>query len=217
MTILGFVIGVAGVIVIIALGAGAQSLVLGQVTKLGSDLIAVLPGKSDETGPPAAVFGIQVTTLTNEDAEAMRDKSKVPNLSAVAAVVRGSGTVLWSSQSIDTYFTGTQASYVRVQNIELAGGRFFDEREENGANVMVLGYGVKEELFGEQDPLNQIVKIKNVPFVVIGYTKEVGSSAFSNLDDQVYIPLVIAQRQLLGINYLQNINAKVDNSQIYSQ
>ena len=73
LTILGIVIGVAGVIIIIALGAGAQSLVLGQITKLGSNLIGVLPGKSNETGPPAAVFGVQVTTLTTEDADAFFD------------------------------------------------------------------------------------------------------------------------------------------------
>src|SRR4029079_18107251 len=75
LTILGIVIGVAGVIVIIALGAGAQSLVLGQVTKLGSNLLSIQPGKSNEKGPPAQVFGIVVTTLTVNDADALRDTS----------------------------------------------------------------------------------------------------------------------------------------------
>jgi putative ABC transport system permease protein len=112
---------------------------------------------------------------------------------------------------VDTYYTGTQSAYIKIQNVELEEGRFFDEREENGANVIVLGHGVKEELFADQDPLNQVVKINSVPFVVIGYTKEAGSSAFTNLDDQVWIPLVIAQRQLLGINHLQSIIAKVDS------
>lgn len=198
---------------IIALGAGAQSLVLSQVSKLGSNIIAVLPGKSDETGPPAAVFGIQVTTLINEDAEALRTSGRVPNLTAVAASVRGSGTIVWGSRDVDTYYTGTEASYPNIQNLDIDGGRFFDEREDKGgANVMVLGYSVKQELFGDQDPLGQVVKIKSVPFEVIGYTKERGTTAFQNLDDQVYIPLVIAQRQLLGINYLQTINAKVDRA-----
>ncbi len=213
LTILGIVIGVAGVIVIIALGAGAQSLVLGQITKLGSNLINVLPGKSDESGPPAAVFGIQVTTLVNSDAQALKDKSQVPNLSVVAAQARGSGTVVWGNNSVDTYYTGTQADFIKLQTVELEGGRFFDEREEAGANVIVLGHAVKEELFGDQDPLNQVVKIKSVPFVVIGYTKEAGSSAFTNLDDQVWIPLIIAQRQLLGINHLQSIVAKADSAE----
>jgi putative ABC transport system permease protein len=213
LTILGIVIGVAGVVVIIALGAGAQSLVLSQVNKLGSNLIGILPGKSDESGPPAAVFGIQVTTLTNDDADAILNSGRVPNVTAVSAFARGSGTVVWRNNSVDTSYSGTQASYTTVQNVELDSGRFFDTREERGgANVMVLGWGVKEQLFGEQDPLGEVVKIKSVPFTVIGVVKQQGTVAFQNQDDQVFIPLVIAQRQLLGIRHLQFIRAKVNNA-----
>jgi putative ABC transport system permease protein len=91
-------------------------------------------------------------------------------------------------------------------------GRFFDEREDRGgANVLVLGWDVKNELFDAGvDPIGQVVKIKNVPFEVIGVTKKQGTVAFQNQDDQVYIPLVIGQKQLLGINYLQFIRARVD-------
>src|SRR3990167_5493963 len=83
LTILGIVIGVAGVIIIIAMGAGAQSLILGQITKLGSNLISVQPGKSNEKGPPAQLFGITITTLSNEDAQALRDPRRVPHATAV--------------------------------------------------------------------------------------------------------------------------------------
>ena len=75
LTILGIVIGVAGVIIIIALGAGAQSLILGQITKLGSDFLVIEPGKSNEKGPPVQIFGIVVTTLTNSDAEALKNSA----------------------------------------------------------------------------------------------------------------------------------------------
>src|SRR6185436_12710882 len=98
LTILGIVIGVAGVIIIIALGAGAQSLVLGQITKLGSNLIGVVPGKSNETGPPAAVFGVQITTLTVDDADAIRDKVRFPHVTSSIAFVRGPATIVWGSQ-----------------------------------------------------------------------------------------------------------------------
>lgn len=211
LTILGIVIGVAGVILIIALGAGAQSLVLSQVNKLGSNLIGIIPGKTDESGPPAAVFGIQITTLTAGDAEAIKDKSRVPHAQAVAAFARGSGTVLWNNNDVDTYFTGTQASAAIVQNIKMDSGRFFDEREERGSNVMVLGFSIKEQLFPETDPIGQVVKIKNVPFQIIGVVEKQGTVAFQNQDDQVYIPLPIAQQQLLGIKHLQFIRAKVDD------
>ena len=76
LTILGIIIGVAGVIIIVSLGAGAQTLVLGQITKLGTNLVGVLPGKSNEKGPPASVFGVQVKTLVQSDVDAIKDKNK---------------------------------------------------------------------------------------------------------------------------------------------
>lgn len=213
LTILGIVIGVAGVIVIVAVGAGAQSLVLGQVTKLGSNLIAVLPGKSNESGPPAQVFGIKVETLVNADADALKDTIRFPHVVAVSGGVRGNGTVVWRNQSVDTTFQGNEASYFNVQNLPLDEGRYFDQTEsDGGVGVIVLGASVKEQLFGDQDPIGEVVKIKNVPFRVIGVTQKQGTVAFQNQDDIVFIPLVIAQQELLGIRYLQFIRAKVDTS-----
>lgn len=213
LTMIGIVIGVAGVIIIVALGAGAQSLVLGQITKLGTNIIGVLPGKSDETGPPAAVFGIQVTTLVNEDADALKDKTRFPHITAVAPFVRGAATVLWRGEQVDTNFTATSFEYPLVQNVVMESGRFFDDREDSGgSNVMVLGYDIKEQLFGDKEALGQIVKIKSVPFEVIGVVEKQGTVAFQNQDDQVFIPLVIGQKQLLGIKHLQFIRMKVDDA-----
>ncbi len=211
LTILGIVIGVSGVVVIVALGAGAQSLVLSQINKLGSNLISVEPGKADETGPPAAVFGVQITTLITEDAEALADKSRFPHIAAVSGYARGAATMVWRDESIDSYYTGVRSNYMSIQNLELADGRFFDSREELGANVAVLGFDVKDQMFGNQDPVGEVIKIKNQPFQVIGYMKKMGTVAFQNQDDQVFIPLNIAQKQLLGIRHLQEIHAKVDD------
>ncbi len=211
LTILGIVIGVAGVVIIIALGAGAQSLVLGQINKIGTNLIAVLPGKSNEKGPPASVFGISIKTLTTDDAEAMRDPSRFPHIVGVASVVRGGATVVWRNESVDTQFTGTDDGWTKIQNVELEEGRFFDDREALTGNVIVLGYDVAQQLFGDTDPVGQVVKIKNVPFQVIGVQVKRGTVAFQNQDDQVYIPLKLAQEQILGIRYLQGINAKIDD------
>lgn len=220
LTILGIVIGVAGVIIIISLGSGAQSLVLGQITKLGSNIIAVLPGKSNEKGPPASVFGVQIKTLMESDLEAIKDTSKVPNLVAVSAIVRGNATLVSGRESVDTSFTATDGAYPRVQNVEMEKGVFFSDEEGNaGANVMVLGYDVATNLFPNGDEIGKIVKIQSsgniansVPFKVIGVQKKMGTVAFQNQDDQVYIPFPIGQRQLLGINYIQFIRAKVDTA-----
>lgn len=214
MTILGIVIGVAGVIIIIALGAGAQALILGQVTKLGSNMLAVMPGKTNESGAPASAYGIQITTLVTEDAEALQDKSRVPHATAVAGAVTGSGTITWHNQEADTNYVGTQADYSNVVNINLTDGRFFDQREETGAaNVIVIGSQIKEDLFGETNPIGQIVKIKSVPFMVIGVIEKRGSFMFTNQDNQVYMPLKLAQTQLLGIHHLVAVYLKVDSAE----
>ncbi len=213
LTVLGIVIGVAGVITIIALGAGAQSLVVSQVSSLGSNLIGILPGKSDESGPPAAVFGVQITTLTLEDAQALLNNPQIPHIEAVAPFVRGSGTIVWQNRQVDTFYSGTLSSMPTVQNTPLAQGRFFNSAEEKGANVAVLGFDVKEQLFGERNAIGEIIKLQNIPLEVIGVAKKQGTVAFQNQDDQIFIPLSIAQKQLLGINYLQFIRAKVDSAE----
>lgn len=220
LTVLGIIIGVAGVIVIISLGAGAQALVLGQITKLGTNLIGVLPGKSNETGPPAAVFGVQIKTLIENDLEAIKDKNRVPHATDVAAYVRGNVTLVAGNESADTAFTATDGSYPRVQNVEMDRGVFFTEEEGRAsANVMVLGYDVAEQLFPNGGELGAIVKIQNsenvfgsIPFRVIGVQEKLGTVTFQNQDDQVFIPFTIGQRQILGIDYIQFIRIKTDIS-----
>ena len=223
LTMLGIIIGVAGVIIIIALGAGAQSLVLGQVTKLGSNLISVQPGESNEKGPPAQTFGIVVTTLTTSDAQALRDPARVPHAVAVNAQVHGSVTVTWQNQNISTNFTGTDAYYGNVVDFTMQEGSFFTQQQDAGdANVVVLGSTVATELFASRgiDPIGQVVKVENasqtqpggIPLRVIGVIVPRGSAFFQDLDDQIYLPLAIGQQQLLGIQYLQMINIKVDNA-----
>lgn len=226
LTILGIIIGVAGVIIIISLGAGAQSLVLGQVTKLGTNLIGILPGKSNDNGPPAAVFGIQIKTLSLRDVEAIKDKNKVPYATAVASFVSGNVTIISGRESVDTSFTATDGTYPKVQNLEMEKGQFFSEEEGNaGSNVIVLGYDVATSLFPNGNELGQIVKIKipnnnravttdvgSIPFRVIGVQKKMGTVAFQNQDDQVFIPFSIGQRQLLGIDYIQFVRVKVDDA-----
>lgn len=223
LTILGIVIGVAGVIIIIALGAGAQSLVLGQVTKLGSNLLSIQPGKSNEKGPPAQVFGIVVTSLTNDDAAALRNSSAAPHILALNALVRGSASVTWQNKNVDTYFVASDYEYPNVVTITMQEGQFYDQQQDQGdANVIVLGSTVANELFGGTgvDPVGQVVKVKTsaegvtntVPLRVIGVIAPRGTSFFQDQDDQILLPLAIGQQQLLGIHYLQAINVKVDSA-----
>lgn len=223
LTILGIVIGVAGVIIIIALGAGAQSLILGQVTKLGSDLIAIQPGKSNEKGPPAQVFGIVITTLTNEDAIALRDSKQVPYATAVNALVRGSASVTWQNKNIDTNFVATDYNYSNVLSFNMQEGQFIDQQQDQGnSNVVVLGHSVASQLFDNTgvDPIGQVIKVRSsaqekaggIPLRVIGVVEPRGTAFFQDQDDQVFLPLKIGQQQLLGIHYLQAVYVKVNST-----
>lgn len=219
LTILGIIIGVAGVIIIISLGAGAQSLVLGQITKLGNNLVGILPGKSNEKGPPAAVFGVQIKTLSLQDLESI--KNRVPNVVAVAPFVQGNVTIISERESVDTKFTATDGNYPLIQNIEMEKGEFFTQEEsESSMNVIILGSDVVEVLFPNGNEIGKIVKIKTsnsntggVPFRVIGVQKKMGTVGFQNQDDQVFIPFTVGQRQILGIDYLQAIYLKVDEEE----
>ncbi|MFH1030776.1 MAG: ABC transporter permease [bacterium] len=213
LTMLGIVIGVASIIIIISVGAGAQSLILNQIKSVGSNLIGILPGTSEEDGPPASAMGIVITTLKYGDTVAILDKKNVPHAEAVAPYVQGIGTINWDGNNADATFIGTTAGYINVEDVKVAEGRFINEQEEKEiARVVVLGHGIKKELFGDEDALNERVKIRRETFRVIGILEERGSSGFINQDDYVFIPVSSAQKLLLGINHVSFIRVKVDDS-----
>lgn len=212
LTMLGIIIGVSSVIIIMAIGAGAQSLILNQVKSLGTDIIGILPGASEEEGPPATVMGIVITTLTYEDVLALNDKKNVPNIVDAVAYYKSLGTASWGSNSYDTNLSGCTVGYPTVENGEIDQGRFFTKDEEtNLAKVVVLGSIVKKELFGESDPIGQKIKIKKQNLEVIGVMKERGTVAFQNNDDQVFIPLLTMQKLISGVNHVSMVRLKIDN------
>lgn len=211
LTVLGVVIGVAAVIMVMAIGASAQKLVLSQVENVGSNLIAVLPGASEEDGPPASALGVVTTTFRNDDLKALRERRNVPHLVAVSGYVSGSATVESATDSFEASFQGVSPELVEVENIEVANGRFFFAEEESDlSRVVVLGASRAEDLFPNRDPIGEIVTIKKNPFKVVGVLEERGPGAFSNPDTLIFVPLGTAQKILLGINYLNFARAKVD-------
>ncbi len=214
LTMLGMIIGISSVIIIMAVGAGAQSLILNQIKSMGSNLIGVLPGASDENGPPASVFGVTVTTLKYDDALAILKKENVPHALAVTAYVKGTGTASWRENSQEVNFTGVSESYLEVEDGEMAKGNFFSEEDNKSlARVAVLGSQVAEDIFGSENPIGQDFKLKRESFKVIGVLKEKGSSIVSSQDDQVFIPVLTAQKILLGIDHLGFLRVKVDRAE----
>jgi len=209
---LGIVIGVAAVILIMSLGAGAQSLILSQVKSLGSNLIGVLPGKSDKNGPPASVLGVVITTLKYNDAEAMLEKNRFPHIVSNVAYTKSFGTLSWQGQKYDTSLAGSTVGYLTTEGGQVETGRFFTKDEEkNLSRIVVLGSTVKNELFGAVDPVGQRIKINNKSFEVIGVMKERGTVAFQNYDDQVFIPIMTVQKLIAGVDNLGLIRIKVDD------
>lgn len=218
LTMLGLIIGIGAVILVMSIGAGAQSLITGQIQKRGTDMIAVLPGSSDESGPPAAAFGIVITTLTEDDAEALSRAANVPHAKHVAAYTSGNDILQWQGKEESRTYTGATVGYRDVERVELDKGRFFTEDEaDSAARVMVLGSQVAEDFFGNQNPVGQYVKLKRKQFRVIGVLKSHGSTIFENPDEAVLIPLKTAQQQMLGIKHVSFIRLVVDDERHLQQ
>ena len=211
LTILGIIIGIASVVVVMAIGGSAQKLIINQVSGVGSNLIGVLPGASEEDGPPASAMGIVVTTLKYADLIALKEKRNVPNLTGVSAYVSGSATVKSKTESFQASYQGVTASLLDVEDIKLQSGRFFmPEEDTNLARVAVLGSNRAADLFPNVDPIGKTITLKDINFTVVGVLAERGSVGFSNTDDMINTPLFSAQKLLLGIDYINFMRIKID-------
>jgi len=214
LTVLGIIIGVGSVIVIMAIGSSAQSLILDQVSGIGSNLVGVLPGASDEKGPPAQALGIIITTLKYEDFLALMDKKNVPEVETGCAYAQGVQTVSYQKNVFSFSVMGVTHDYINVENVELEQGRFFvSEDDVSLSRIVVLGAGAKKDLFGTDDALNKKIKVKDENFTVVGVLKDKGSAGFGVGDssDSIMMPLKTAQKIILGIDHLSFVRLKIAN------
>lgn len=213
LTMLGIIIGVAAVIVIIAVGAGAQSLILGQIEGVGTNLISITPGKSDDSGPPTSVMGIVVTSLDERDLKSLRDNKEFIGISHVSAESSASSKVSWMSNSYSASLGGVSSSYFAMNDFELEGGRFFtDEENTSLSKTVVIGANIKNELFNDVNPIGERIRIKNNTYEVIGVLEERGQVFFQNVDDNVFLPVKTLQKNILGVNYFNSISVKTVES-----
>lgn len=218
LTMLGIIIGITAVIMVVSVGAGAQSLILNQLRSVGTDLIGVLPGGQEEEGPPVAVMGITITTLTYDDARAIADSPQAPYVQAVTPIVQGVTTFTWESNKYDGNYMGVSYNYLDVEDYELVEGHWFSEADEKSlSRVVVLGSEVKTQLFGENEAIGEKIKIDKRNFRVIGVMEKRGVSGFINYDTRVYMPVTTAQKLLLGINHISLMRIKVEDEQYIDQ
>ncbi|NTV40828.1 MAG: FtsX-like permease family protein [Candidatus Moranbacteria bacterium] len=212
LTILGVIIGIGSVIIVMAIGASAQKLILNQVSGVGSNLVSILPGASDEKGPPASALGIVVTTLKKADLEAVLRKKNVPNAVSGCAYVSGVSAAKHENNSAQISFQGVSASFSDVEKVTLQNGRFFTQEEDSGlSRVAILGPERATQLFGSENPVGKVFSLKDTNFTVIGVLEKRGASGFTNSDDLTYIPLETAQKILLGIDYVNFMRIKIDS------
>lgn len=212
LTGLGIIIGIASVIVIISAGIGAQSLIVNQLNSIGTNLIGILPGASEENSAPASAMGIMVTTLKYEDAEAI--SRQISHIDAVSSYNTGLATASWENNDVDISYYGVMASYPDVENAKINSGRFFTREEDNSsARVIVLGWQIAEDLFKGQIAVGQKIKLGKEFFEVIGVIEERGASGFQNLDKIAFIPAKTAQKIMLGVHHVNYIRVKVDDQE----
>jgi putative ABC transport system permease protein len=195
LTMLGIVIGVGAVIVMIAVGGGAQARVEEQIRALGSNLLLVMPG-STTAGGVRMGFG-SGSTLTEDDVVAIN--REVPEALAAPAL-RGSAQVIWGNSNWSTQVFGVTPEYLDVRQWPLASGRTFEPGEMAGAaKVALIGATVAKQLFGSADPIDQSIRVKRVPFTVIGVLDVKGQSLMgTDQDDLILVPIKTARSRVLG-------------------
>lgn len=213
LTVLGIVIGIASVIVMVAIGQGAQIAIQKNIQAIGSNLLIIRPGS--QQGPGSPVQGAQgsAQSLTTTDAILL---SHVPGVEAVASEVQSRGQQVTAlGKNTNTSVTGVTSDYPTVRNIKLVEGSFVtDVHERTLAKVAVLGPDVVADLFLSQSPIGKKVRIGGkVDFTVIGVMTARGGSGFGSSDDVIYIPVSTAQQFLTGNTYLTNINVQIKSSE----
>ena len=205
LSMLGILIGVAAVVAMMALGAGAQKAIEEQLASLGSNMLMLRPGAVSVGGVVQQAGA--TSRLTVEDAVAIRQH--VPGVKDVASNVTGRARVTFGNKNWNTLVRGTVPEYARMRASEPQAGRFFTEDEsQRRSRVAVLGLTVVREVFGDQNPVGEMIKLNKVNFLVIGVLPPKGATGYQDQDDVVVIPLYTAMFRLLGKGYIDYIDVE---------
>jgi putative ABC transport system permease protein len=206
LTMLGIVIGVGAVVAMVGIGNGAKAQVEAQIATLGQNVILIFPGSSFSGGVQSGSGG--VGTLKLEDAKAIADE--VPGVVAVSPGTRVTSQLGFGNQNWSTSVAGEAPEYFEIRQWEIVGGAGFTEQDVRAAaKVAVIGATVAKQLFGEEEPIGQIMRVRNVPFQVIGVLKPKGTSIMgSDQDDVVIVPYSTVMKRLSGITNLRMISVQ---------
>lgn len=207
LTMLGIIIGVASVIDMVAIGKGAQVQIEEQILSMGTNMVMVWPGGATTGGRHMGAGSRR--TLTLEDVEKLRKESTY--LSHVTAVARSSGQIISSYGNWQSSVMGVEPSFLSIREWKLKSGEEFTERDiRSSAKKAILGSAVAKELFGDQDPVAEKIRIRNIPFTVIGVLESKGQNAMGqDQDDIVLAPVTTVLNRMSGSRWINQIMASV--------
>ncbi len=205
LTMLGIIIGIAAVIAMMAVGSGASYIISQQIASIGSNIILVLPGSLTSGGLRTGSGGVQ--TLKAADSRAIQQEC--PAVAIAAPIVRGSGQIVYGNQNWSTLLMGTTPEMFVIREWSTVQGREFTAEEVDGAaKVCVIGETIVKNLFGDEDPLGKMIRIKKVPFTVVGVLETKGQSPQgTDQDDVIFVPLRTAQRKLMGSQFPDTVGS----------
>jgi putative ABC transport system permease protein len=218
LAMLGVIIGIGSVIALMSLGQASQLSIKNQIQSLGSNLLTIRPGaQKSSSGIRGAAGGM--TTLTYNDAKAIKNSTKLTTVKNVSAVSSGNVQVTAGRNNTNTQVQGTTPEYQTIRNITLSSGKFISQFNLNNlSRVAVLGSQTSEDLFGEgTNPVGQKIRIKSIAFTVIGVTQSKGGSGMNNQDDAIYIPLTTAQKILFGTKYVNSIYIEAKSEDVMTE
>ena len=206
LTMLGIIIGVGAVIAMVGVGQGAQNQVQAQIANMGTNLLMVSAGSGFMGG--MRMGSATVKSLTADDMQAI--VRECPAVKTAAPGIWTNAQVVFQNQNWSTRVTGTTPDYFDIRVWPLKSGIVFDEQDvEAAANVAVIGTTVEDNLFGDENPVGKTIRIKSLPFRVIGVTASKGQTGWGqDQDDVIHVPYTTAQKKLTGITWLNNIYAQ---------
>jgi putative ABC transport system permease protein len=208
LTMLGIIIGVTAVICIVSLGTSASNEVTSQIQSLGDNMLFIQAGSVNTGGFQAGIGGTK--TLVVSDADAI--ETQIPNITFVSPEADTNTQVVYTNQNWATRVQGVGENYFAVRNWPVMAGSAFSKRDvDSAADVCVIGSSVASRLFGDDDPIGKLMRVKNLPVEVIGELKTKGQSTFGqDQDDVVMMPYTTVMKKLAGVDWLQTITASVD-------
>jgi putative ABC transport system permease protein len=206
LTMLGIIIGVASVIAMLAIGEGSKKNIQDQMSTMGTNLIMIMPNMQQRGGVSLGASSSMVLRMS--DVEALRNEAT--SISEVSPQVSASGQVIYGNQNTRTTVYGVSEEYLAIRKLKIESGRIFNSTEVRGmSKVCILGQTVVENLFGKgSDPVGLSIRIKNLPFEIIGILEDKGESGMGqDQDDLILAPYTTVQRRLAAIDYINGIYA----------